>query len=40
MFDGQGRTGDEDGHATIATAIAYPPFQSDEQLRGQVSHQG
>jgi hypothetical protein len=40
MFNGQGLTGNEGGRATIATAVAYLPFQSDEQLRGQVSHQG
>ena len=40
MFNGQGLTGDEDGGPTIATAVARLPFQPDEQLRRQVSHQG
>jgi hypothetical protein len=39
MFNGQGLTGDEDGRSTIATAVASLPFQPEEQLRGQVSHQ-
>jgi hypothetical protein len=39
VFNGQGLTGNEDGGSTIATAVAYLPFQSDEQLCGQVSHQ-
>jgi hypothetical protein len=38
MFNGKGLTGDEDGRSTIATAVASLPFQSEEQLRRQVSH--
>jgi hypothetical protein len=37
VFNGQGLTGNEDGRTTIATAVAYLPSQSDEQLRGQVT---
>ena len=40
MFNGQGLTGNQDGRSTIATAVAHLQLKSDEQLRGQVSHQG
>src|SRR6267142_1679608 len=39
MFNGQGLTSDGDRRATIATADTSLPFQSNEPLRGQVSHQ-